>query len=110
MFIKVDTQRGVANLEEPADTENLFVQAVGDGDVIEPLRPFGRLDGEGHAWIEVMALKASAAGRVADDWLASFDAMIAKARDRGWLSDDGDEVRAPLERVDPPPEKRRFLR
>jgi hypothetical protein len=110
MFIKVDTPRGVANLEDPADTEKLFVQVVGDADAEEPLRAFGRLDGAGHAWIELVAVKAAAAGRVPDEWLGSFDAMVERAREQGRLSEDGESVRAEIEQVDPPAEKRRFLR
>jgi hypothetical protein len=46
----------------------------------------------------VATLRRLAAGRVPDGWDADFDAMLAHARTQGWLSEDGDTVRAHLER------------
>jgi hypothetical protein len=51
-----------------------------------------------HVVIKVATLRRLAAGRVPDGWDADFDAMLAHARTQGWLSEDGDTVRAHLER------------
>jgi hypothetical protein len=51
-----------------------------------------------HVMIPVATLRRLAAGRVPEGWDADFDVMIAHARSRGWLSEDGSSVRAHLER------------
>jgi hypothetical protein len=51
-----------------------------------------------HVMIPVATLRRLAAGRVPDGWDADFDGMLAHARGKGWLSEDGDAVRAHLER------------
>ena len=106
MFVRVDTVRGIASLEDPIDTRSLYVEVVGDGDVAGPLARFGELEGD-HAWIDVVELKASALGHVPDTWLHDFEGMIEFARERGWLNDDGTRVRAHLTHVEAPKEKRR---
>lgn len=57
----------------------------------------GRLDGE-HAWLEVKWLRQHGS----DDrgWPDAFDAMIDYARGKGWLSPDGQQVRAHVARPD----------
>jgi hypothetical protein len=109
--IRVDTAIATARLEEPEVLGHLAVVVVGAGETDVPLRAFGaRVEGD-HAWIEIDALKAAAAGRVPDGWIAEFEEMIAFAESRGWLSDDRTKVRAHVEHAEePPPEKRRFLR
>lgn len=51
-----------------------------------------------HVMIPVATLRRLAAGRVPEGWEADFEGMLAKARERGWLDEDGDRVRAHLER------------
>ena len=59
----------------------------------------GRLDDDGaHAWIFLEAVRRAAAGRVADSWPAAFEAMVAYASSKGWLSPGGEEIRAHVER------------
>ncbi|GAA4923170.1 hypothetical protein EV188_104587 [Actinomycetospora succinea] len=48
--------------------------------------------------IPVATLRRLAAGKVPEGWDADFDAMLAKARERGALDEAGDVVQAPLER------------
>lgn len=48
--------------------------------------------------IPVATLRRLAAGRVPEGWDADFEAMLAKARERGWLNEAGDAVQAHLER------------
>jgi hypothetical protein len=110
VYIRVDTVTGLAWLEEPEDTSRLSVLVVGDGDVPTALRGFGVIDGE-HAWLDPDEIKAAAAGKVPDDWLADFATMLEHAVAGGWTSDDGTKLRAHIEYVEAPkPEKRRFLR
>ncbi|MEJ2889541.1 hypothetical protein [Actinomycetospora aeridis] len=48
--------------------------------------------------IPVATLRRLAAGRVSEGWDAEFEAMLEKARERGWLNESGDAVQAHLER------------
>lgn len=109
MFVRVDTERGTASLEQPLDTGKLYVEVVGEGDLAGPLARFGERDGD-HAWLDITELKASALGRVPDTWIRDFESMIEYAKSRDYLSDDGTRVRAHLEFVEAPKEKkRRFM-
>lgn len=56
------------------------------------------LPGGAHVMIPVATLRRLAAGRVPAGWDADFDGMLTYARQHGWLSDDGQAVRAHLER------------
>ncbi|HEY2225770.1 hypothetical protein [Actinomycetospora sp.] len=59
----------------------------------------GELSEDGaHVMIPVATLRRLAAGRVPEGWDADFDGMLAYARTKGWLSEEGDAVRAHLER------------
>jgi hypothetical protein len=60
------------------------------------LAPHGRLE-DGHAWIATEAVVELAGDAVDDAWRAGFDAMLAYARDKGFLAEDGSEIRAHLE-------------
>ena len=51
-----------------------------------------------HILIPVATLRRLAAGRVGDDWDDRFAGMLDVARDRGWMDESGDAVRAHLER------------
>ncbi|HEY2190757.1 MAG TPA: hypothetical protein VGH76_00450 [Actinomycetospora sp.] len=51
-----------------------------------------------HVMIPVATLRRLAAGRVPEGWDADFEKMLAYAKDKGWLSEDGRAVRAHLER------------
>lgn len=53
------------------------------------------LDDRAHVVIPLATLRRLAEGRVGDGWEAD---LLAEARTKGRLSDDGDAVRAPLER------------
>ena len=106
MFVRVDTVRGTASLEQPLDTAKLYVEVVGDGDIEGPLARFGDREGD-HAWLDIVEIKASAVGRVPDTWIKDFEAMLEYAKQRDYLNDDGTRVRAHLEYVEAPPEKKR---
>ena len=51
-----------------------------------------------HVMIPVATLRRLAEGRVPDSWDDDFETMLAHAREKGWLSEDGRAVRAHLER------------
>ena len=110
MFVRVDTLRAIATLEEPVDTLRFHVEVVG-ADPIEPgLARFGRLAPEGHALIDIDAIKAAAAGRVPDSWIAAFEQMLEDARAHGWIDEESQSIKAHVQFVEAPKEKRRFLR
>jgi hypothetical protein len=51
----------------------------------------------GHLMVPLGTVRRMAAGRVGPDWEQKFDAMVAYAARKGWLSEDGTKVRAHLE-------------
>jgi hypothetical protein len=100
VIIHVELDGGAVTLVDPADFRGFHV-AVAGGGVDDPrlaqvLAPHGRLDAE-HAWIATDAVVALAGQEVDEGWTAGFDAMVAYARDKGFLSDDGQSLRAHLE-------------
>jgi hypothetical protein len=92
-------------LAEPEDCERFQVTVSGGADrsaVAGALAEsgLGRLDDDAsgaHAWIFVSAVRLAAAGRVGPDWPAAFEAMLAYASSKGWLSAGGEEIRAHVE-------------
>jgi hypothetical protein len=58
----------------------------------------GRLQDADTAFLDAAALRAAAEPRAsAPDWVARWDAMVAEARSRGWLSDDGASLQVHVE-------------
>jgi hypothetical protein len=51
-----------------------------------------------HVMIPVATLRRLAAGRVPEGWESDLEGMLAHAREKGWLNEAGDAVRAHLER------------
>lgn len=51
---------------------------------------------DGYAFVPVDWLRAQAAGRVGPDWPDRFAEMLAFAASRGWMSEDGSQVRGHL--------------
>ena len=56
----------------------------------------GRIEGD-EALVSVVAIRKLASGSVPDTWEADFLAMLDYARSRGWVSDDGLDIRAHVE-------------
>jgi hypothetical protein len=100
-------------LEEPTDLRRFHVavalpaaasagssrsgerEALGDALTVAGL---GHLADDGReAWIAIEGVKRLAAGRVGPTWVADFDAMVAYAASKGWLSSTGDELQAHVE-------------
>jgi hypothetical protein len=51
-----------------------------------------------HVVVPVDTLRRLAAGRVPEGWEADFEGMLADARTKGRLTEDGTAITAPLER------------
>ena len=108
MIVAVDlasTPAAVA-LDEPDDCRRFHVAArgaaVNDGADPDGLartlteHGLGRLDGD-DVWVQVEAVRGLAAGRVGASWESDFAAMLAFARDKGWLDASGKAIRAHVE-------------
>ena len=58
----------------------------------------GRMQDADTAFLDVAALRATAEPRAtAPDWASQWDAMVAGAREKGWLSDDGASLQVHVE-------------
>jgi hypothetical protein len=58
----------------------------------------GRFKDAGTAYLDTAALRAAAEPRAtAPDWAAQWDGMIALARSKGWLSEDGASLQVHVE-------------
>jgi hypothetical protein len=58
----------------------------------------GRFRDGDTAFLDVAALRAAAEPRAtAPDWQSQWDAMVAKARSKGWLSEDGASLQVHVE-------------
>lgn len=100
MYIQVDADD--ISLREPDDFGSFKIvvraMAAGDPRLPEVLAPYGRLAADGDALLAIDGVKALAADRGRDaDWLAQLDGMVAYARSRGWLSEDGTAIQAHCE-------------
>jgi hypothetical protein len=58
----------------------------------------GRFQDAETAFLDAAALRAAAEPRAsAPDWAAQWDAMVARARRKGWLSEDGASLQVHVE-------------
>jgi hypothetical protein len=58
----------------------------------------GRIQDGGTAFLAAAAVRAAAEGRAtAPDWADRWEAMIAGAREKGWVSDDGATLQVHVE-------------
>jgi hypothetical protein len=58
----------------------------------------GRFQDAETAFLDAAALRAAAEPRAsAPDWAAQWDAMVARARSKGWLSEDGASLQVHVE-------------
>lgn len=95
----------VVRLDEPANLEafKVVVEKGTEFQVMQALAQIGRMADRDTAWIRADAVRIMAAGRVAQDWTEQFQGVLAYAATKGWLSDDGSEVRAHIEWASPGP-------
>jgi hypothetical protein len=104
VFVAV-TAAGV-RVEDADDCTSLDVRVTADArlSLDEAIRgsQLGTWDGGAEADLRLAELRSrAAAGDVAPDWARRWEAMIAYAGRKGWLSHDGTTVRAHV--VDLPP-------
>ncbi len=81
-------------------TLHLALGQVTDEEAAEVLERsgLGRFQDAETAFLDAAALRAAAEPRAtAPDWPAQWDAMVAKARSRGWLSEDGGSLKVHIE-------------
>jgi hypothetical protein len=79
---------------------HLALGQVTDDEAAEALARagLGRMQNAETAHLDVAALRAAAEPRAsAPDWVRKWDAMIAYARSKGWLSDDGARLQVHVE-------------
>ena len=79
---------------------HLALGEVTDEEAAEVLQRsgLGRFHDADTVFLDAAALRAAAEPRAtAPDWSARWDAMVAGARSKGWLSDDGASIRVHVE-------------
>lgn len=79
--MKVVVGDGGVELVEPEDCKGFSIQGRGD------LGDAGRWDGDDHALIDPVWVRARAAGRVGPEWDDAFAGMLAYAETKGWIVD-----------------------
>jgi hypothetical protein len=96
---------GDVELVDPADVRAFHVTAPA-GLSAEQLADTVRCTGLGevtddgdHVLVRVDTVRGLAAGRVGPGWEDDLAGMLGYARGKGWLSDDGESVRAHVERA-----------
>jgi hypothetical protein len=90
-----------ATVADPANLRQLHAEfrGVDDPAAADALRAAGLgTVREGHAWLSTAALRAAGDGSA--EWTQRFDRMIAYAVGQGWVSADGSEVQAHIERME----------
>jgi len=97
VIIRVDTDTARVALAEPQEFTRFHVEAGGNGDLAAALAPHGTVEGD-HAWIRLDALERLA-GEVDEGWRRGFGEMTTYAADHGFLSEDGEAIRAHVERA-----------
>ncbi|GAA4877095.1 hypothetical protein [Actinomycetospora straminea] len=102
MYLAIATD-GV-ELQQPERTNELYAsywERLGPDEITKLLAEHDAgelLPDFNHVMVPVATLRRLAAGRVPEGWDDDFAAMLAHAREKGWLSEDGEAVRAHLER------------
>lgn len=102
VVVDLEGEPAEVTLAEPDDCTRFHVAVHGHGHapaVDDALQSSGTgwLDGEGSAFVRVERVRDLASGRTGPEWADRFTGMLAHARDKGWLSNDGEAIRAHLE-------------
>jgi hypothetical protein len=99
----VDGAAGLVTVDEPENLKTLSVElqgcAPGQASALLGERDLGRVE-DGHAWLNIGALRAIARQPRSCTWDERFQLAMAYAQRNGWTDPTGDFVRAHLE---PPP-------
>jgi hypothetical protein len=104
MYVEVNLGQdpAVTALHEPEDFKAFKLTTLGSGEtgaLDRALGALGSVDDYGsHAWLKLDGVRALA-GELANSasWSESFEGMVAYAASKGWLSPDGDAIRAHIE-------------
>ena len=88
-------------VDRPDDFTQFHIAAPRGADVGAVLKGnnFGYGDGDEHAFVSADAIRSAVAGHVASGWEDGFQGMLAYAAQKGWLEDEGQSVRAHIERT-----------
>jgi hypothetical protein len=79
---------------------HLALGEVTDDEASEVLEQagLGRIQDADTAFLDTAGVRAAAEGRAsAPDWADRWEAMVAGAREKGWLSDDGASIQVHVE-------------
>ncbi len=99
MYVEISPTDDAA-VKDPENLRELAVRAPGglaQQEVEQALAAAGLgVVDNGHAWLEVAQLRASGTAQP-PQWAEGFDGMIAFAKSRGWISEDGRSVRAHID-------------
>ena len=102
MYILLAEGQSGAQLEEPEDCMRFHVvlRDIGIYAAQSMLQAddIGRLEDNDTAWINVAAVRKLAEGRVSADWSERFQQMLDYAMSKGWVSEDGADLQAFIER------------
>jgi hypothetical protein len=104
VYVLIDLTIDELELAEPNDTKRLHA-AVAHGVDRERVAALlasnraGRFvtDDDDHVWLRTGWLEEKAQGRVGGRWSEDLDHLVAKAREHGWIDDDGTHLRAHVE-------------
>ena len=101
VVVDLDAEPATVALAEARDCRRFHVAVRGAGDAAgldTALRAHdaGVVDGDGEALVRVAAVRRLA-GAPGASWEAEFAAMLDYARTKGWLSEDGEAIRAHVE-------------
>jgi hypothetical protein len=103
MYIEIDRAAEPVGvyLREPEDFQafKVVVRHAEPGfSLAQSLAGLGTATDDGHAFLQIAAVKALAGERAEDPgWIAGFDQMVAYAARSGWLSEDDQAILAHCE-------------
>jgi hypothetical protein len=104
VYLLIDLDIDAVELAEPRDLKRLHVAVAHGADhakVAELLASTGAgvpIEGDDeHIWVSRGWIREKAEGRVTGRWSEDLDHLVTKARDHGWLSEDGAYLRAHVE-------------
>jgi hypothetical protein len=104
VYLLIDLTIHEVELAEPNDLKRLHVAVAHGSDRDEVARLLtstgaGHLveGDDDHMWVDRGWLRKKAEGRVSGRWSEDFDHLVTKAREHGWIDDDGTHLRAHVE-------------
>ncbi len=102
MIIVVDVEDGTISLDEPEvlDAFKVVAEPAADAAAVGAALDAagaGRVAEEpDHVWVAIVTVRLLAEDQVGDDWAERFDGVVAYARTKGWLDEDGTHIKAHL--------------